>query len=218
MVQQCQHSVVQCHSWEGKLGFAPAAVVSFQPQPAANSRTSLLQRHLSALGPNTPLNNPFMLSVTRDSALRFHDNVAAARKCLWWAALLVVTWGMRAWPWSDVSRAEKSPVGDKQTGGWGGGKNDVMSDKEGVCLALARCESLFSTRSRNPRRPAGLLPRPANRVMWPAANHGGRSAGDRSLIGWIVMSMIVKWADETDDEMNHLATLPNLLPTDELDQ
>ena len=49
---------------------------------------------------------------------------------------------------------------------------------------------------------------PANRVMWRRLI---MDADQRLIIGWIVMSMIVKWADEIDDQMNHLATKLTIL-------
>ena len=119
---------------QGKLGFAEAAVVSFQPQPAANSRTSLLQRHLSALGPNQPPNHPtnthlMLTCLRRDQKVPHWDSTTMEplqQNSDEQHSGLSQLGHLR--PSSDASHAEKAAaVGDKQTGC--AGKNDVMSDR-----------------------------------------------------------------------------------------
>ena len=130
-------------------------MVSFQPQPAANSRTSLLQRHLSALGPNQPPSQPtnthlMLTCLRRDQKVPHWDSTTMEplqQNSDEQHSGLSHVGHLR--PSSDASHAEKAAaVGDKQTGC--AGKNDVMSDRG---IALARSE-----RSSFRRAPGILAP------------------------------------------------------------
>ena len=219
-------SVVQCGAvlcssvTTGKARFCSGGRGVFSFQPPASSRTSLLQ-DTSDFGTQHPSQHSTHVILCHKWKIRTKTSIShwdsTTMDPLQQNSLMSSTLGCHM---RDGSGLDLMGVAEKKASWRQTNRRRRKKWRNEWRLGLMWCERLFSTRSRNPRRPAGPNPRPANRVMWPADNNGGRSAANRSLIGWIVMSMIIKWVDKMDDQMNHMAALVThpFYATDQFDQ